>query len=176
MQRAETSPPEEGRDSRARVARLLAGDHAARVFKLGFVVAAAFVSGVARSHDLRFPTSRTFPRAPLVASLPAPLVPALEYLLGSLLVFSPAALALDVSPASYLYAAVASLALPVSFDRTRLQPWAHQYLLVPEVVPQLRAPLRNFSAPAQMPTSAPGVGMASMEIFVGCGRRPSFVP
>ena len=100
MRRAETSPPEEGRDSRARVSRLFAGDHAARVFKLGLVVAAAFVSGVALSHNLRFPTSRTFPCAPL----------------------------------------------------------------------------RNFSTLTQMQTSALGVGMASMEIFVGCGLWPSFMP
>lgn len=214
MRRTESSPPEEGQDGRARVARLFAGDHAARVFTVRRVVAAAFISGGALSHNLWFPTSRTFPRAPLVPSLPAPLVPALEYLLGGLLVFSLAALALAVSPTKYLYAAVASLALLVSFDQTRLQPWVYQYLLIlfvialhsrpdsdersagqclpilqvvvamfyfwggvqklnysfcHEVVPQLLTPLRNFATLTETQTSALGVGMASVETFVGCG-------
>ena len=128
MRRTETSPPEEGHDGRVRVARLFAGDHSARVFTLRRVVAAAFIAGCALSHNLWFPTSRTFPRAPLVPSLSAPLVPALEYLLGGLLIFSLGALAL--SSTKYLYVAVASLALLVSFDQTRLQPWVYQYLLI----------------------------------------------
>jgi hypothetical protein len=37
------------------------------------------------------------------------------------------------------------------------------------VVPQLLTPLRNFFALTETQTSALGVGMASVEIFVGCG-------
>jgi hypothetical protein len=223
MRRTATSPPEEGRDLRARVARLvdrasvlrlLDGGHAARVSALRRVVAAAFVAGCALSHNLWLPTSRTFPRAPLGPSLPAPLFPSLEYLLGGLLVFSLAALALAGEPKKYLYATVASLALLVPSDQTRLQPWVYQYLLLlfvmalharpegdersagrclpvlqvvvamfyfwggvqklnysfcREVVPQLLAPLSNFSTLTETQTSTLGVCMASVEILVGGG-------
>lgn len=212
MRRTETSRPKEGQDGRAGAARLLDGDPAARVSALGRVVAAAFIAGVALSHNLWFPTSRTFPRAPLIPSLPAPLAPALEYLLGGLLVFSLAALA--GGSTKYLYAALGSLALLVSSDQTRLQPWVYQYLLIlfvialqgrpdndgrsakqrlpilqvvvamfyfwggvqklnysfcHDVVPQLLTPLRNFLTLTETQTSALGVGVASVETFVGCG-------
>ncbi|MDT7781198.1 MAG: hypothetical protein QOC99_3710 [Acidobacteriota bacterium] len=214
MRRTEASPPEEGHDGRARVSRLLTGDPAARVLLLRRVVAAALIAGGALSHNLWFPTSRTFPRAPFIPRLPSPLIPALEYLTGGLLVFSLASLALARGSTKYLYAALASLALLVSSDQTRLQPWVYQYLLIlfvialyqrpdsdersvgqclpilqvvvamfyfwggvqklnysfcHEVVPQLLTPLRNFATLTETQTSALGVGMASVEIFVGCG-------
>lgn len=213
MRRTATSPPEEGHEGRARVARLLTGDPAARLLALRRVVAAAFITGIALSHNLWFPTSRTFPRAPLLPSLPAVIVPAFEYLFGGLFVFSLAGLALSSCSTRCYYAALTSLALLVSFDQTRLQPWVYQYLLVllvialygrlgsdgraarclpllqvvvamyyfwggvqklnysfcHEVVPQLLTPFGNFLTLTESQTSAIGVGMASLEIFVGCG-------
>lgn len=130
MRPAATSPHEEGREGRGRVARLLTGDTAARVLALRRVVAVAFIAGVALSHNLWFPASRTFPRAPLFPLLPAALVQGFEYLFGGLLVLSLAALARALCSTRYYCAALVSLALLVSSDQTRLQPWVYQYLLI----------------------------------------------
>lgn len=214
MRRKASSPPPEGNEGSARAALLLAGDPAARVFALRRVVAAAFIAGVALSHNLWFPNSRTFPRAPLLPYLPEALVPASEYLFGGLLVFSLASILFAGGSTRHCYVALGSLALLVPSDQTRLQPWVYQYLLIllvlvlhgrpdsderaatrclavlqvvvalyyfwggvqklnysfcHEVVPQLLTPLLNLSTLTGQQTSALGVGMASVEIFVGVG-------
>lgn len=81
------------------------------------------------SPNLWFPTRRTFPRAPLVNFLPQSFVAPAEYFLGGLLVAALVALVFAKRRMRYLVAVVLALALLVSLDQTRLQPWVYQYAL-----------------------------------------------
>lgn len=93
------------------------------------VTALALLSGMMLSPNLWFPTERTFPRAPLADVLPQSFVAPVEYFLGGLLIAALVALVFAKRRMRYLVALVIALALLVSLDQMRLQPWVYQYAL-----------------------------------------------
>ena len=107
-----------------------ADDSSARLAALRAVISIALLSGILLSLNLWFPTTRTFPRAPLIIALPQTIAPTVEYLLSGLLVAALAALLFAKRPLKYLVAAIGSLILLVVLDQLRLQPWVYQDLLL----------------------------------------------
>jgi hypothetical protein len=107
-----------------------ASDLSTRLTALRIVISTALLSGIALSFKLWFPTARSFPRAPLLGSLPQFIVPAVDYFLSSLLVVALVALISRKWPTASLIAAIILLVFLVLLDQHRLQPWVYQYLLL----------------------------------------------
>jgi hypothetical protein len=129
--RQTTNPPTDGdTNNKARGSRLFADHIAARLTALRFVICLALFSGIMLSSNLWFPTTRSFPRVPLIIALPQAIVPPVEYLLSSLLIVALAAIVFAKRPVKYLIAAIILLTLLVLLDQMRLQPWVYQYLLL----------------------------------------------
>lgn len=106
----------------------------ARLAALRLVLSLALFAGIMLSLNLWFPTSRTFPRAPLVTVLPQSVIPTVEHILSGLLCAALAASLVRTRRGKYLAAVVILLALLVLTDQMRLQPWVYQYLLLFAVV------------------------------------------
>lgn len=185
-----------------------------RINRLRRIICAGLILGILLSFNLWFPLTRTFPRAPLLIALPQNIIPAVEYLLGGLLITSLTVLIFVKRPAKYLIAVVVLIGLLVLLDQMRLQPWVYQYLLLfivlalhdrqssdeqstrlcifalqlivatlylwsgaqklnysfsREVLPQLISPLQNYLSLTQRQMFVLGLGIASIEIFTGCG-------
>jgi hypothetical protein len=120
----------EATNSKARVVTAWASDPSTRLAALLTVISAALLSGIMLSFKLWFPTARSFPRAPLIVSLPQYLVPAVDCFLSGLLVVALVALICRKRPRDSLIAAIILLILLVLLDQHRLQPWVYQYLLL----------------------------------------------
>jgi hypothetical protein len=89
------------------------------------VLCAAFVGGILFSVELWFPTSRSFPRAPILFSLPA--TNTIEWFLSTLLIASLFSTAVSKRPAFFAALALLPLGVLVCLDQSRLQPWLYQY-------------------------------------------------
>ena len=101
----------------------------ARLTYVRIVVAAAYLCGILFSHRLWFGAGRTFPRVPLLESLPA-FILAHDYLLSILLVVALVLSIFSKRPARFLVAIATLTTLLVVCDVTRLQPWVYQYVLM----------------------------------------------
>lgn len=94
------------------------------------LVALGLLAGIFFSFELWFPIARTFPRAPLIFSLPENLFFPFERLLASILIIALLGIIFNPRRNIFSVAAMASLALLIVFDQNRLQPWIYQYLLL----------------------------------------------
>jgi hypothetical protein len=130
MRQANNSPVKENAKGRLRSIRLFSGNTLSRLVAQRFVLGIALLSGILSSLNLWFPTTRSFPRAPLVIALPQGIVTLFEYLLSGLLIAALVALIFAKRPVKYLVAVIVSLILLVLLDQMRLQPWVYQYLLL----------------------------------------------
>ena len=125
---------------------------------LRIIICAGLLLGIAFSHELWFPISRTFPRAPLVFALPENAVLIFEWALSSVLVISLALTAFARRPKIFPAFIIFSLLLLAFFDQTRMQPWAYQYLLIFAVY--CRHDWKNDDKPAAEQT----IGLAQIVI------------
>lgn len=98
------------------------------------ITSAGLLCGIALSMNLWFPISRSFPRAPLLITLPQKVISPVEYFLSSLLAAALVASIIVKRPLKYLTVAIVALALLCLLDQTRLQPWVYQYLAVLVVI------------------------------------------
>ena len=119
---------------KARGMSFFASNVSTRLTALRSVISIALLSGILLSLNLWFPTTRSYPRAPLIIALPQSIVPKVEYLLSGLLVAALVALVFARRLIKYLIAAIISLILLILLDQTRLQPWVYQYLLLLSVI------------------------------------------
>jgi hypothetical protein len=134
MRQTKNSSPAEDVKEKTKNGRLFANNLPTRLAALRLALAVAFVSGIVLSLNLWFPTTRSFPRIPIIISLPQKVVPPAEYLLSGLLVAALAAQAFSKFRLKYLIAVIALLTLLILFDQMRLQPWVYQYLLLFTVI------------------------------------------
>jgi hypothetical protein len=93
-------------------------------------ICSGLLLGIVFSHELWFPVSRTFPRAPLLFALPENFAAGFEWLFSSILVVSLILTIFSRRPKIFLAAAVLSLLLLSFFDQIHMQPWAYEYLLI----------------------------------------------
>lgn len=94
------------------------------------VICAAVIGGLLFSIRLWFPTSRSFPRAPILFAPSEANILLTEWFLSTILVGSLVLTMLSRSPRIFSVLALMSLTLLVCFDQTRLQPWVYQYFLL----------------------------------------------
>jgi hypothetical protein len=134
MRQTDDLPVEKEAHDKTRGIPRFADSFHARFAALRYVLGIALLSGLILSSNLWFPTSRSFPRVPLVNALPQAFVPTVEYLLGGLLCVALAASLLAARRRTYLVAVIILLVLLVATDQMRLQPWVYQYLLLLVVV------------------------------------------
>jgi len=92
------------------------------------VLCAAFVGGILFSIELWFPTSRSFPRVPIVFTLPD--TNTIEWFLSTLLLASLISTAVSKHPAFFAALALLPLGVLVCLDQSRLQPWLYQYAVL----------------------------------------------
>lgn len=138
---------------KAGLIRFFAGDFSNRLTALRVVISIALFSGILLSLNLWFPTTRYFPRAPLIVALPQDMVRPVEYLFSGLLMVALVALVFAKQSIRYLLLAIVLLILLVLFDQMRLQPWVYQYLLLLIIIalhdrqgPDLQSTRLTFSA------------------------------
>ena len=100
----------------------------ARLNYLRLIIAVAYICGILLSFRLWFGLGRTFPRAPILSSLP-PFIFAHDYLLSMALL---AALMLSAISAKrrYTVIVIALTVLLAALDLNRLQPWVFQYAIM----------------------------------------------
>lgn len=101
-----------------------------RLKLLCYILSASFLAGILLSLELWFPSSRSFPRIPLLIALPEAVVVLVERLLGAILITALILMAVVHRSKIFSVIAVASLILLICFDQMRLQPWVYQYLLL----------------------------------------------
>lgn len=101
-----------------------------RLKLLRIIICLAFVAGICFSHELWFPVSRTFPRAPIFFQAPEEIVLFGERLLSIVLTASLLAVNFVRRKYIFLISALVSLLLLILFDQNRLQPWVYQYSLI----------------------------------------------
>jgi hypothetical protein len=106
-----------------RLARLLQTRNRLTLFTV--VLCGAFIGGILFSIELWFPTSRSFPRAPILFT--APEASTLEWFLSTILIASLLLTAVSKNPAFFSAIALLPLSVLVCFDQSRLQPWLYQY-------------------------------------------------
>ncbi|MBS1793009.1 MAG: hypothetical protein JSS81_04100 [Acidobacteria bacterium] len=101
-----------------------------RIRFLRVVVGLALLAGLFCSHELWFPVTREFPRAPLFFEPPAGFVVAFERALAVVLTGALAATIFFGRSRVFPALALGALLLFAVFDQTRLQPWVCQYALL----------------------------------------------
>jgi len=101
-----------------------------RLKVLRIVIGIALLVGVLFSLELWFPTGRSFPRIPLLITLPEAIVSFAERLLCAILIISLILITIVRRSKLFSIIAVASLSLLIFFDQMRMQPWVYQYLLL----------------------------------------------
>jgi hypothetical protein len=89
-------------------------------------VSTAAIAGILLSRALWASASRLYPTAPLFDALPL-LPPVVEYALLALLLGSLGAAAIIRRPRAAVWTAIAVLAIFVTWDQSRLQPWVYEY-------------------------------------------------
>lgn len=100
-----------------------------RLRYLRSAIAAAFVVGILFSHKLWFGAGRSFPRTPIISSLPDTFS-LLEFFLSPLLLILLTFIAFRKNPMRLIVIALVLIAVLVFLDQTRLQPWVYQYSLL----------------------------------------------
>ena len=166
------------------------------------------------SHELWFPSNRSFPRVPFLIDLPGATVVPVERSLCAILVVALISTPVVRRANTVSAIALATLGLLIFFDAMRLQPWGYQYLLLlgvlslhreqtkdgqatehtlgqsqivvaalyiwsgiqklnfsfsHEVLPKLLDPLQGVLSAIHPPLVAIGIGVALVEMFIGCG-------
>jgi len=113
----------------ARLKRLLQYRDRLTLFRV--VLCAAFIGGILFSIELWFPTSRSFPRAPILWTPPdgSSTLPT-EWFLSTILIASLIATTVSKHPALFSTLALVPLSVLVCVDQSRLQPWVYQYSLL----------------------------------------------
>lgn len=86
--------------------------------------------GIIFSHELWFPIYRTFPRSPLIFTVPESLILPFEWLLSSIVVISLLTTTFLSNPKKFLIIIIVLVLLLSFFDQLHLQPWVYQYLLI----------------------------------------------
>ena len=119
----------------------------ARLNYLRIATSGAYVCGILLSRRLWFGAGRTFPRVPIVNSLP-PFILANDYLLSVLLLVALILSLASKRPTRYLLAIVTLTALLVLFDLTRLQPWVYQYVVMLAVLACWQSRSADLAGPA----------------------------
>lgn len=108
--------------------RLLQTGNRLTVFR--WLLCAAFIGGISFSIQLWFPTSRSFPRAPVLFAPPEASMLAAEWSLSTILVVALILTMVSKRPALLSVLALVTLSVLVAFDQSRLQPWVYQYSLL----------------------------------------------
>jgi hypothetical protein len=105
-----------------------------RLKLLRVILSVSFLAGILLSHELWYPSARSFPRSPILFALPDSTVVLVERLLGA--IFMAALMLTTFVRRSKIFSviAIASACLLIVFDQMRLQPWVYQYLLVLTVI------------------------------------------
>lgn len=102
---------------------------ATRLRCLRVVVVGALVCGILFSPRLWFSMERSFPRAPVIESMPA-FISSHDYFLSILLLIVLALAIVSRRSRRYLAMSVALIVFLVLLDQTRLQPWVYQYSIM----------------------------------------------
>jgi hypothetical protein len=104
-------------------------DTETRLRYLRILIVVAFLGGMLFSHKLWFGVGRSFPRTPIISSLPDSLS-LLEFLLSPLLLIVLVFIAFRRNPTCFIVIALTLLALLIFLDQARLQPWVYQYSVI----------------------------------------------
>ena len=95
-----------------------------------WLLCAAFVGGILFSIELWFPTSRSFPRAPVLFAPPEESTLHVEWFLSAILVVALILTIVSRRPTLFSVFALIPISVLVAFDQSRLQPWVYQYSLL----------------------------------------------
>lgn len=117
---------------------------------LQIAVCFGFLVGIIFSYELWFPLVRTFPRVPILFSLPNDFIVSFERFFSVILIASLIATIFFRNRRKIFFiTAIGSLIILIFFDQMRLQPWVYQYLLLLVVFASNERHTENETNPAQ---------------------------